>query len=110
LIRQEIKPEAMRPDFRMVERLHPTAALILFPANQTPRFGEKQLVMNLMRVARTGRMPPGGHKCPSAAVGTHGLRFSITPKRFAPGEPLFTRLSGDLSTHHVGSAFHTGAV
>ena len=38
LIGQGIKPEATRPDFRMVERPHPTAALIIFPANQTPRF------------------------------------------------------------------------
>ena len=57
LIRREIKPEAMRPDFGMFERPHPTAALFIFPANETPRFGEKQLLMNLMRVARRVRIP-----------------------------------------------------
>jgi hypothetical protein len=40
LIRQEIKPEAMRPDFGMFERPHPTAALFIFLAKETPRFDE----------------------------------------------------------------------
>jgi hypothetical protein len=45
----------MRPDFGMFERPHPTAALFIFPANETPRFGENQLLMNLMSVARRPR-------------------------------------------------------
>jgi len=77
LIRQEIKPEAMRPDFGMFERPHPTAALFIFPANETPRFGEKQLLMNLMRVARRVRIPLETPR--DNAVATDGLEFSITP-------------------------------
>ena len=45
-----------------------------------------------MRVARSGRIPletpRDNATCPSAAVATDSLRFSITPKCSAPTEPL----------------------
>jgi hypothetical protein len=86
LIRQEIKPEAMRPDFGMFERPHPTAALFIFPANQTPRFGEKQLLMNLMRVARrvrsTGRIRRKNRPCEQMIVAAW-LEAQTGPSRAA---------------------------
>jgi hypothetical protein len=92
LIRQEIKPEAMRPDFGMFERPRPTAALFIFSANDTPRFGEKQLLMKLMRLHSVSASP--SRLLATNAVATDGLRFSITPKRSALTVPL-THVSSD---------------
>src|SRR6059058_6097451 len=104
----------MRPDFGMFERPHPTEALFIFPANETPRFGEKQLLMNLTRVARRGRIPletpRDNTTCPSAAVVTDGLRFSITPKRSASTEPLLLTFLAINQLTTVAAPSHRGAV
>ena len=76
----------MRPDFGMFERPRPTAALFIFSANDTPRFGEKQLLMKLMRLHSVSASP--SRLLATNAVATDGLRFSITPKRSASTEPL----------------------
>src|SRR5437588_4823205 len=94
----------MRPDFGMFERPHPTAALFIFPANQTPRFGEKQLLMNLMgcmewphppsrllattQLAHQLRLPPmvcGSRSRPNAL-----LRLSRSYSRFLAINQLTT--------------------
>ena len=81
----------MRPDFGMFERPHPTAALFIFPANETPRFGEKQLLMNLMRVARRVRIPL---ETPRDKCGCHRWSGVLDhAKRSALTEPLFTLLA-----------------
>jgi len=72
----------------MVERPHPTAALIIFPANQTPRFWWKAACDESDEDCTEWPHAPWGssrqHNVPSAAVPTHGLRFSITLNAFLP--------------------------